>query len=163
MRCLSVIWNIIDFQYLYIFMKNCSTLLLKTLLLQIWKYLFCFYGLNESQIYIGSKIYGAKTIIIIFGFDYTQGEVGLAAIQVSNPVLILCQFSDSPTYPRNGTNIRIWRTGLTWDFVLFTDDIGTVLLVLWRQMQQFSHLFNQSRQRRNTVFLESCLQTSVKK
>jgi len=37
-----------------------------------------------------------------------KGEVGIAAIQISNPVLFLCQFSDSPTYPRNhGNKIKI--------------------------------------------------------
>ncbi len=35
----------------------------------------------------------------------TQGEVGLACITLANPVLVLCQFSDSATYPRTLTKL----------------------------------------------------------
>jgi len=34
-----------------------------------------------------------------------QGEVGIACFSVENPVLVLCQFSDSATYPRTLTKL----------------------------------------------------------
>ena len=39
------------------------------------------------------------------GRGAAKGEVGIAAINLSNPLLILCQFSDSTTYPLTLTKL----------------------------------------------------------
>ena len=42
---------------------------------------------------------------ILEGRGSAKGEVGIAAICLTNPMVVLCQFSDSSTYPRTLTKL----------------------------------------------------------
>ena len=44
-------------------------------------------------------------VCVVEGRGAAKGEVGIAAINLSNPLLILCQFSDSTTYPLTLTKL----------------------------------------------------------
>ena len=46
-------------------------------------------------------------VAVVEGRGNARGEVGLASICLSNPILVLCQFSDSRTYVRTLTKIAV--------------------------------------------------------
>lgn len=53
-------------------------------------------------------------VAVVEGRGGARGEVGVAALWLDNPTLVLCQFSDSRTYVRTlakgraGQNSRLW-------------------------------------------------------
>jgi DNA mismatch repair ATPase MutS len=48
-------------------------------------------------------------VAVVEGRGSARGEVGVATISMSNPTLILCQFSDTRTYVRTLTKIAVFN------------------------------------------------------
>ena len=66
---------------------------------------------NNITTTINSSFFGEVNqgcfVAVLEGRGSARGEVGLASISLSNPTLILCQFSDTRTYARTLTKIAI--------------------------------------------------------
>lgn len=63
------------------------------------------YGRGDQD----STFQSSCIVAVLEGRGGARGEVGLAAIALDNPTLILCQFSDSRTYTRTLTKLELFR------------------------------------------------------
>ena len=60
---------------------------------------------HSTPMHCSSRPDASSFVALIEGRGTARGEVGIAAICLTNPVLVLCQFSDSNTYPRTMTKL----------------------------------------------------------
>ena len=50
-----------------------------------------------------------RFVSIVEGRGSARGEIGLASISLTNPTLVLCQFSDSRTYSRTLAQLTLFN------------------------------------------------------
>ena len=58
-------------------------------------------------------------VAVVEGRGNARGEVGMASISLTNPTLVLCQFSDTRTYSRTMAKLTLFNPSDVWVTGLF--------------------------------------------